>query len=314
MQRQSPPTDRVTKVLNLLAAYPTQQFTLTELTHRLSITKATCLGIVGALVREGYLRRDAASKSYALGPALLALGRAARDSFASVEVARPLLADLTERFGFSCTASTVIGSDIVVLERTGLPGDMDSAVQPGQRYPYAPPSGVVFAVWLSDQSIEHWLAAYPPVPIDHRRLLNLAESSRQLGYLVERLTDVSVPSYTLLAGLTAGNVPDAVVQTFNAIVAAFPDRYYLASDLGGDDPLPVSVIVAPTYSEHGTPDLLLGIFVLKDLAPSELADLGTAVRQGARAVTQQVGGFDPWAPAVQGDRSGRPAALTQQVG
>jgi DNA-binding IclR family transcriptional regulator len=294
MQRQSPPTDRVIRILNLLAAHPDERFTLTELTHRLSITKATCLGIVGTLLREGYLRRDPLNKSYALGPSLLAVGRAARDSFASLELTRPLLTELTERFGLSCTASTVIGNDIVVLERTGLPGEKDSAVQPGQRYPYAPPSGVVFAVWQSNQAIEHWLAAYPPVPIDHQRLQALADSSRATGFLVERLTDVSVPSYTLLAGLTAGNLPDAVVRTFNAIVAAFPDRYYLGNELNGDEPLPVSVIVAPTYTDHGRPDLLLGLFVLRDVVPSEITVLGEAVRQAARTVTRQVGGCDPW--------------------
>jgi hypothetical protein len=132
------------------------------------------------------------------------------------------------------------------------------------------------------------------VPIDHQRLQALADSSRATGFLVERLTDVSVPSYTLLAGLTAGNLPDAVVRTFNAIVAAFPDRYYLGNELNGDEPLPVSVIVAPTYTDHGRPDLLLGLFVLRDVVPSEITVLGEAVRQAARTVTRQVGGCDPW--------------------
>jgi hypothetical protein len=132
------------------------------------------------------------------------------------------------------------------------------------------------------------------VPIDHQRLHALADSSRATGYLVERLTDVSVPSYTLLAGLTAGNVPDAVVRTFNAIVAAFPDRYYLTDELSGDEPLPVSVIVAPTYTDHGTPDLLLGMFVLRDVVPNEIIVLAEAVRRAAGTVTLQVGGCDPW--------------------
>jgi DNA-binding IclR family transcriptional regulator len=298
MQRQSPPTDRVVSVLNLMAAHPSERFTLTQLTQRLPITKATCLGIVGALVRQGYLRRDPLTKSYSLGPALLSLGRAARESFASLELARPLLSELTERFGYSCTASTVIGNDIVVLERTGAPGELDNAIQPGQRYPYAPPSGVVFAVWQSDKAIDRWLSAYPPVSIDLKRLRVLAASSRRLGYLVERLTDISVPSYTFLAGLTAGNAPDAVVRTFNAIVAAFPDRYYLARELHGQDPIPVSVIMTPTYTEVGAPDLLLGMFVLGDAQPSEIATLGRALSEGAAQITRQGGGVNPWSGAL----------------
>jgi DNA-binding IclR family transcriptional regulator len=298
MQRQSPPTERVMRVLDLLAAHPTQRFTLTELTRRLDITKATCLGIVGALVKAGYLMRDPVTKTYALGPTLLALGRAAQDSFASLEFARPYLKELTERFGLSSTVSTVIGNDIVILERTGLPGNLDSAVRVGQRYPYAPPSGVIFAVWQSDAAIEHWLAAYPPVSLERPALQQLAESSRRLGYLVERLTDVSVGSYTLLAGLTASNAPSAVVQAFTAIVAAFPDRYYLPDELGGTDPLPVSTVCAPTYTAHGTPDLLLGLFVLRHAHPEEISELGTTLSKTAEAITLQAGGVNPWPAAT----------------
>jgi DNA-binding IclR family transcriptional regulator len=206
----------VVRVLNLLAANPRQRFTLTELARRLDITKATCLGILGALTEAGYVRRDPASRTYGIGSVLLGLGRAAQDSFASLEVARPHLRRLTEQFGLSCTASTVIGDDIVVIERTGLAGDMDSAVKVGQRYPYAPPSGVVFSVWQPDWAIERWLDSYPPVPIDRRRLHQLARSSRRLGYLVERLSEVSVGSYAMLARLTAGSPPDTTSRPISA--------------------------------------------------------------------------------------------------
>jgi hypothetical protein len=267
---------------------------VTELARRLDITKATCLGIVGALTQAGYVVRDANDRTYGIGSVLLSLGRAAQDSFASLEVARPHLRRLTEHFGLSCTASTVIGDDIVVLERTGLPGDMDSAVKVGQRYPYAPPAGVVFSVWQPDWAIERWLASYPPVPIDHQRLQQLACSSRRLGFLVERLSEVSVGSYAILAGLTAGSPPDHLVQAINDIVAAFPYRYYLDADIQGDGLLAVSLICSPTYTAHGMPDLLLAVLVLGDLSAGEVAEYGSALAGAAAAVTKELGGTNPW--------------------
>jgi DNA-binding IclR family transcriptional regulator len=61
----------VVRVLNLLTANPRQRFTLTELARRLDITKATCLGIVGALTEAGYVVRDATSRTYGIGSVLL---------------------------------------------------------------------------------------------------------------------------------------------------------------------------------------------------------------------------------------------------
>src|SRR5689334_7256471 len=43
--RRSPPTQRVTTVLDTLAAQPGRSFTLAELVERTDISKATCLGI-----------------------------------------------------------------------------------------------------------------------------------------------------------------------------------------------------------------------------------------------------------------------------
>jgi DNA-binding IclR family transcriptional regulator len=295
VERRSPPTERVIRVLNLVAAHPRQRFTVSELARRLDITKATCLGVVGTLAQAGYLVRHE-DRTYGVGPGLLTLGGAARDSFASLEVARPHLRRLTERFGVSCTASTVIGDDIVVLERTGLPGDMDGAIRVGQRYPYAPPSGVVFAVWQPDPAITHWLAAYPPVPIDRDRLGLLAASCHRQGFLVERLSEVSVGSYTLLAGLTAAS-PPALAKALNDIVAAFPYRYYLEGDLRGPGPLPVSLICAPTYTPQQMPDLLLAMFLLRDTPAEDVERCGSALRQAAAAVTSAVGGDNPWGPA-----------------
>ena len=48
----------------------------------------------------------------------------------------------------------------------------------------------------------------------------------------------------------------------------------------------------------GAPDLLLGMFVLGDAQPSEIATLGRALSEGAAQITRQGGGVNPWSGAL----------------
>jgi DNA-binding IclR family transcriptional regulator len=300
MERQSPPTQRVTRLLDLLAAQPREGLALSELARRLDMSKATCLGIVGALTRAGYLVRDEPTKTYTLGPALLSLGRAASEAFSSLAYARPEIRRLYDELGVATTVSARAGEDIVVLDRTGPAGQLDRMVQVGQRYPYAPPSGCVLAVWLGDDEIERWLAAYPAVPMGPSidALRALVDSCRQLAYFVERMTDISLGALTVLAGFDGHDLPDPVARALRNMVSDLADRHYLARDLRRGGRYEVTFVASPSYDADGHPDLLLGLLVFRhDVTLEELERYGNAVRAAARRVTEQSGGHDPWADA-----------------
>ncbi len=141
------------------------------------------------------------------------------------------------------------------------------------------------------------------MPIDRTRLGRLAASCRRTGYLVERLSEVSVASYTLLAGLTAAS-PPAVAKALNGIVAAFPYRYYLESDLREPRPLPVSLICAPTYTPQGLPDLLLATLLMRDTSAVDIERHGSALREAADSVTAAVGGHNPWTSSPERNKPG----------
>ena len=64
VSRQSPPTDRVVAVLDFLVARRGERFGLSELARGVGLAKPTCLGIVTALTRGGYLVHDAVTKAY----------------------------------------------------------------------------------------------------------------------------------------------------------------------------------------------------------------------------------------------------------
>src|SRR5207245_4534029 len=119
--RRAPAVERAVAVLNLLAAHPQQRYTLSEIARDLKLNKATLHAILGALTDEGYLVRDPAAKSYALGPALVALGNSAVSTYPAAECAVPEMRALTDELGLDCVASAAISDEIVILARAGVP-------------------------------------------------------------------------------------------------------------------------------------------------------------------------------------------------
>jgi DNA-binding IclR family transcriptional regulator len=296
MERRSPPTERVIRLLDLLANQRSEGLSLSELARRLDISKATGLGITSALTRAGYLVR-ADDKTYTLGPALLGLGRAASEAVTSLAIARPEIRRLSQEVGLATSVATLVDDRIMLLERTGPHGELDRMLQPGQRYPYTPPSGLVLAAWLSDAGIEQWLADYPEVPMEAslQHLRALVDSARELGYIVERMSDVSVGALTVLAGLDGHDIPAPAVNAIANMVSSLADRHYVVRDLRPDRRYDVTFVSSPSFDGEGLPDLLFGLLIFRSNIPyDELMGFGEAIRAAAARVTAQVGGRHPW--------------------
>jgi DNA-binding IclR family transcriptional regulator len=297
MERRSPPTERVIRLLDLLSRRPSEGFSLSELSRRLDISKATGLGIAGALTRAGYLVRTEDTKTYTLGPALLGLGRAASEAFPSLAFARPELRRLNHELGLAASVSTLAGDKILLLDRTGPEGELDRMLQAGQRYPYTPPSGCVLAAWLSDEEIDQWLADYPEVSMDEslEHLRALVDAVREHGYIVERMSDLSVGALTMLAGLDGHDIPAPAAAAIANMVSNLAERHYVSRQLRPGGRYAVTFVASPSFAAEGRPDLLLGLLVFRDdVSYDELVEYGTALRSAAARVTSQVGGNNPW--------------------
>ncbi|MGZ4119780.1 MAG: IclR family transcriptional regulator [Actinomycetota bacterium] len=186
MARRAPAVERAVGVLNLLAAHPGQRYTLSEIARDLTLNKATLHAILGALTESGYLVRDPVAKSYALGPALVALGNSAVGTFPAAECALPEMQALSDELGLDCVASAAISDEIVILARAGVPRPFGVYIQAGQRLPLAPPLGTVFVAWSEQPVIERWLSKLGSPPkkatVDHFR--RAVESVRARGYSV----------------------------------------------------------------------------------------------------------------------------------
>ncbi|GAB2680642.1 helix-turn-helix domain-containing protein [Nocardia goodfellowii] len=288
--RRSAPTTRVVRVLDFLVEQRGKRFGLSELARELDLAKPTCLGILTELTAAGYLVRDPRTLTYGLGPALIAAGRVAQDSFAISAIARTELEKLTARYRTTCTASAVVGEQILVLESTG-PG----LVKVGAAYAFAPPVGLMYVLWDTDAAFDAWLAKPPTVPVqqDEARLRQVVAECRERGYLVESLTAAGRKLYSLLAGVAVRELPDELRELVAELVTSLGERVYLGTDLRPRKEHPVSLLAAPTFGGDGRQNMVLTMYVGASITGAEIDRRGKALVAAADAVTQASGGRRP---------------------
>ncbi|MEU2036685.1 helix-turn-helix domain-containing protein [Nocardia amamiensis] len=288
--RRSAPTARVVQVLDFFVEQRGKRFGLSELARELDLAKPTCLGILTELTAGGYLMRDADTRTYGLGPALIAAGRVAQDSFAISALARVELEKLTALYRTTCTASAVVGEQIMVLESTG-PG----LVKVGAAYHFAPPVGLMYVLWDTDAAFDAWLAKPPAVPLrqDEARLRQVVAECRERGFLVESMTAAGRRLYSLLAGVADRDLPPELRELVAELVTSLGERVYLGSDLRPRKEHAVSLLAAPTYDGDGRQNMVLTMYVGASITGAEIARRGAALVAAADAVTASSGGRKP---------------------
>jgi len=292
--RRSPPTQRVVALLDHVVAHPGARFGLSELSRTLQISKPTCLGIVTTLTETGWLDCDAESRTYAVGPALVSAGRLARQAVPGAQAAERQLAELATRYQQPCTASAVVGSEIVVLTSVRADGRIAAAMA-GSRYPFAPPVGLMYVLWDSDAAVERWLRIRPTLPmtLDHAHLRKVVAECRARGYLVEGLTEVGARLHTLMAGVAAYDLPDEVRGLVGEMVSTLGERVYLGAELTARGKHPTHLLAAPTYGSDGRQEMVLTLYVGDSITGAEITRRGKALMATAEAVTEEVGGMPP---------------------
>jgi DNA-binding IclR family transcriptional regulator len=284
----------VVALLDHVVAHPGARFGLSELSRTLQISKPTCLGIVTTLTETGWLDCDPESRTYAVGPALVSAGGLARHAVPGVAAAEAQLSALATRYEQPCTASAVVGNEIVVL--TSVRGDGRAAgSMAGSRYPFAPPVGLMYVLWDNDAAVERWLRIRPtlPVTLDRAHLRAVVAECRARGYLVEGLTEVGARLHTLMAGVAAYDLPDEVRGLVGEMVSTLGERVYLGAELTSRGKHPTHLLAAPTYGSDGRQEMVLTLYVGDSITGAEITRRGKALMATADAVTEAVGGVRP---------------------
>lgn len=101
----------------------------------------------------------------------------------AVDSARPTMERLASALGARCIASVRADEDIVIAASAGAPLEGGTVSFVGQRLPFLPPSGSLFAAWLPEREREAWLMRTPSELRDAGRasLALAAERGYSLG-------------------------------------------------------------------------------------------------------------------------------------
>ncbi|MCJ9730220.1 IclR family transcriptional regulator C-terminal domain-containing protein [Bradyrhizobium sp. PRIMUS42] len=123
------------KGLSVLGAFGRQRptMTLTEAAEIADLSRATARRVLRTLTLLGYVEQD--GRSFALAPKILDLGFAYLSTQSWIDRATPMMRELSERLGESCSAATLQGNDIVYVAR--IPGRriMSATLSVGSRLP-----------------------------------------------------------------------------------------------------------------------------------------------------------------------------------
>ncbi len=181
---------------------------VSELARELGLTRSTAHRYVATLLRLGYLRQDAATRKYRLGPRVLDLGLAALESMELRELATPALRRLCAGTGYTTNLAILDGVDVVHIERIRSPTQrhVDLDVRVGSRLPaYCTSLGKVLLAFLPEPERTRTLER-----VSYRRLgPNTLTDRAALEAELERVrrADLAVNNEELAPGLRSIAAP-----------------------------------------------------------------------------------------------------------
>ncbi|MEB3068069.1 IclR family transcriptional regulator [[Mycobacterium] vasticus] len=274
----SPPTERVVRILELLASDPDRGFALTEIARVLHISHGTCHAIVTTLAARQWIVRDRHSGGYSWGPALAALSRPVnRQAF------RPDLQRLSDAVGMQVVLGARQGPTVVVTDAVG-----ESLAAPpvsvGFRMPIVAPFCREFVAEAGAQVKKEWLGGLgAPSPQLRRRLGAVLDEVRSRGYAIERMSREYVRVYSALQALAAEGEPDEITARLASAFADLTVVDYLPGELEGTEHL-IANVAAPIHDADGTVTMSVGASPFAAMTPAEVADLGAAVQETATRI------------------------------
>jgi DNA-binding IclR family transcriptional regulator len=186
MARPALAADRAIQVIDLLAAHPTERFTLSEIGRRTGINPASAHALMAVLLNGGFVQRHPRHKTFALGPAAVAAGIAALEQLPGIRLAQREIEELSRELDLEVVLTSPTEDGILVVGRAHHTSAFGSALQVGQRLPFSPPFGSVFLAWAEPERIERWLGRSRPAlgpqetDLQHRML----EVVRSRGYAI----------------------------------------------------------------------------------------------------------------------------------
>jgi DNA-binding IclR family transcriptional regulator len=183
-------TQAVIRALGLLKTFTRvrPELSLAELSDAAGLARTTTHRLLTALESEGLVARNPVTRSFRLGPAVLALGTLALISNDLRTVVEPELRLLAERSGETATLEVPLEGQMVILGEVAGSHLVTAAAEIGTRWPiHATSSGKAYLAALPADAWRELLAlplarVTPATVINVEELESELERVRELGY------------------------------------------------------------------------------------------------------------------------------------
>jgi len=150
----------VVKSLNILDCFSREvkELKLTEISNMLEIPKSTTSNLVYTLVDMGYLEQNSENGKFRLGTKLFMLGKIFEYHFNLIEVARPYMERLRNKFNEAVHLSIPYETEGVCVEKIEGDSTLGMNSQVGKKLPlHCTASGKLFLSGMSKEKLEKTL-------------------------------------------------------------------------------------------------------------------------------------------------------------
>lgn len=175
-----------------------------------------------------------------------------------VDIVRPLMEQFVRDFDCRCMASAQVADEVVLIAGAGQSRDPEEKVTlVGQRMPYAPPMGSVFAAFDTDAEVERWLKlASDDTTRDRDR--NALATVRERGVSVALKTAAQRAFATRLESLAKdGAAKEGEEPAFSELI---PKMSYDPPVLDSETYQAVRQVSAPVFDADGSVAFALTAF------------------------------------------------------
>lgn len=154
---QSSILERCTAIMEFVAEND-RPVSVAELVRALSLPKPTAHRLCRILESMGLLVRDQLAKGVVVGPRLFRLGLNATLSTGDEAIRRSILRRVVEETGETCSLTTMVGDELVFLDRVESESPLRLQLFPGSRVPlYCTSGGKLFLAFLPKEKAERYI-------------------------------------------------------------------------------------------------------------------------------------------------------------
>lgn len=260
-------------VIELLAGSGKDRLRFSDVVRELGLTQATAHAILTTLCDRGWASRDPVDKTFSLGPALAVVAARVDTARPLAHTARTAALQLADELGYATSVVERVGDSLVItaFEDAGR----QSGGAPGDRIRYAPPFGVAFAAWDTDEQQRAWIQRSAATNAKlARRLEEVLARTRERGFDVDCTTPALTQAAQVVGTLPSDGLPDHVREITDQLLVEFTTIGFLSDDDTARQAQPVATIAAPVFDHRGRVAMIVAVHPLQALTRKRIDSIG----------------------------------------